>query len=316
MPDLRPNGVAAVFCSDIHIQPNRPRARAGDWWDAQQHAIFQVRAVCDHYGAPLFVAGDIFDRWCCSAETINFALDTLPHCYAIPGQHDLPNHDYGARKRSAYGTLARAGKVEDMVPWLPVTLDGPGGARINVLGHPWGHPVLPTPAIQDTHQVAMAHAYIYPKGGGHVAANPLDQVNKKKASYKGWSAVVYGDNHTPWDQHLGRTQVWNCGALMRRTVADVSNQPRVALLTWDGKLQPVDLCTAQDEWADVTKYDDTVQQVDLTAVVDGLRLHGGHCWANWPEAVEAYLRDNPTDDATKTMVRQWVENAVAATEGK
>ena len=46
---------------------------------------------------------------------ISFAIRELPSCYAIPGQHDLPNHSYTDIQRSAYWVLVEAGIIKKIV---------------------------------------------------------------------------------------------------------------------------------------------------------------------------------------------------------
>ena len=118
MPNMRPEDeVIAIVCSDIHLSHKPPLARSGepDWYVAMARPLNELRGLHSDYGVPVVIAGDIFDRWNSPPELIRFALDNLPKgAWVIPGQHDLPYHDYGALNRSALGVLIKA----DWVPNL------------------------------------------------------------------------------------------------------------------------------------------------------------------------------------------------------
>ena len=310
MRGLTPADIAAVFCSDIHLQPQPPRARAvGDWWATQARALRQVRQVVEACGAALFVVGDVFDRWYSNAETINFALKELPWaCYAVPGQHDLPAHDYAAVGRSAYGTLVAAGHVKDMVPGVPVRLTGPAGQRVDVYGHRWGVPLQQPPATPGVLQVACLHEYAYIKGTGHVGASAGALVTSKAKAkqYKGWHAVLYGDNHTPWQAIVNGTQVWGCGTLLRRTLADLHHPCRVVVLTWDGDMLAVPLLQGGEQWAEVDVAGVEVQAVDMGTLVARLQALGT-CGISWRGAVEAFMAANKTTKQVQALVSTYLE---------
>ena len=110
--------VIAVLCSDIHLSLKCPVARSAEpnWLEATKRSLDELRSVAEEHNAHVVVAGDIFDRWNSPPEIINFAIENLPNCYAIPGQHDLPNHRYEEIERSAYYTLIKAGIIENLNP--------------------------------------------------------------------------------------------------------------------------------------------------------------------------------------------------------
>ena len=114
--------VIAVLCSDIHLSHKPPVARSSedDWYAAMARTLDQVLDISNEHTAPLIIAGDLFDRWNSQPELINFAMGSFrafQHgVYAIPGQHDLPYHDYTEIHKSAYYTLVKAGVIIDIQP--------------------------------------------------------------------------------------------------------------------------------------------------------------------------------------------------------
>jgi DNA repair exonuclease SbcCD nuclease subunit len=117
-----PNPVIAILCSDIHLSERAPIARAvgQDWFTVQKRYLDQLRELKEKHNAILIVAGDVFDYWKSSPELINFAIVHMPECYAVPGQHDLPNHNYNDLHKSAYWTLVEAKIIKHLDPYIKI----------------------------------------------------------------------------------------------------------------------------------------------------------------------------------------------------
>src|SRR5690242_10190233 len=101
--------LVAVAIADIHLSVDPPRFRSVEenWLEVQKKYLEQVFSITWNNGVPvpLLIAGDIFDRAAPTPEIINFALDVFgksraSYIYAIPGNHDLPNHRYEEMDRS------------------------------------------------------------------------------------------------------------------------------------------------------------------------------------------------------------------------
>ncbi|GAG04154.1 unnamed protein product, partial [marine sediment metagenome] len=150
--------VLALLCSDLHLSHVPPAARSAesDWYAAMKRPLDEIRELARLHGkadglkqVKILCAGDVFDssgadrrRWNSPPELINFAIDALPEgMYCIPGQHDLPNHNYGEIKRSAYWTLAKAGKLHNLPPGKSMLLRLDGSATVTAF--PWGYEIEP-----------------------------------------------------------------------------------------------------------------------------------------------------------------------------
>ena len=227
MPSLR-GRVIAVVASDIHLSHNPPPARAGEpnWYDAMRRPLSQLRALGQTHDAPIFIAGDIFDHWRSPPELINFAIEAVPPCYAIPGQHDLPNHSAPDLKRSAYWTLLEAGNVQTLTPGEPTKINGAW-----YYGYPWGCPPVPVAQRQDNElQIAIVHAYIWAKQAGYAGAPEDARLPAWLPKLAGYDVAFFGDNHKGFSAH----QVFNCGGFMRRKSDEADYRPAVGLLFDDG----------------------------------------------------------------------------------
>ena len=115
--------VIALLVGDIHLSAKAPlcRAKEPDWFEAMARPLMELVDLQKQIGKesdgipPILCAGDVFDRWNSPPELINFALEYLPpQMYSIPGQHDLPNHNYNEIDRSAYWTLVAANKITNV----------------------------------------------------------------------------------------------------------------------------------------------------------------------------------------------------------
>lgn len=253
--------VIAILCADLHLSLKPPVARSTeeDWLEKQACYLGELKTLGIHHDAPIVCAGDIFDKPNSSAELINFALDYLPQMYAIPGQHDLVHHSWEDRKKSAFWTLALAGKIGVICPDLIVEPtredDSSYGTGLQLHGFPWGFPITPLDK-RDTNDLmfdlAVKHAYIYTdKTPGYLGA-PIEQHYRCYAKeLKGYDAAVFGDNHKPFSvttEHGCR--IFNCGGFMRRKMDEIDHKPSVGLLHPDKTITRHYLDVSDDKFLD------------------------------------------------------------------
>lgn len=249
MADVRP---AAVVCSDIHLSHRPPIARSAepDWYAAMRRPIKQVRKLTQRYKVPLIIAGDIFDKpgnppkWGAPPELLDFAVrefGLFEHgVYAIPGQHDLPEHSQAKIKQSAYWLLCRYGSVVNLDPAKRAEIVPPGYLELHPF--PWGYDIKPPEKSgSGWRRVAVVHAYVWIKGRKHPAAPTSQWMGRLAKKLRGYDAAIFGDNHMSFKQTYRKytdtpLTVFNCGTLMRRTIREKDYQPCVGLLYSDGTL--------------------------------------------------------------------------------
>jgi hypothetical protein len=237
----------AIVCSDLHLWQTAPRCRAekDNWFEvmAANLAEVAVLSMCKEEGQlPVIVAGDIFDRWYPTPEMVNFAIDqfkAMGKVYAIPGQHDLPNHRYDEMGRSAYGTLARADAIINMRAPMQI------GPELIVHPFPWGREITPP---EDTLllKVAVVHAYAWQEGYSYPSAPEDQNVSCHLEKLKGYNTAIFGDNHKGFDA-VGSPFIFNCGGFMRRKSDERKYRPRVGLLQNDGTVVTHYLMSADND---------------------------------------------------------------------
>lgn len=247
------NTPIAILCSDLHLSLTAPVARSAepDWLAAQKRQLDQLRALHRELRVPVICAGDILDHWRSPPELLNFAIENLPHgMLAIPGQHDLPLHNYGDIRKSGYHTLCQAGVIENLHPGTPVPLPG---SRVLVWGFPWGFPVKPVGKSRDLN-LAVVHAFIWQsKETAYPGAPEEATVSARSKSLAGYNAAVFGDNHKPFLTHKNGCVVFNHGGFQRRRSDERNHRPSLGLLMDDLTVELHPLDCSQDLWIDQEK---------------------------------------------------------------
>lgn len=290
--------IIAILCADIHLSSTPPiwRSNEPDWYAAMKRPLDELKMLQKKYGCPIFCAGDMFDKWNSSAELINWTIDNLPEMYAIPGQHDLPNHNLKEIKKSAYWTLVKAGKIIDIGKreWLDFD-------TFMLIGFPFGikQEQNQTGAPKNTLMIAIAHQYVWTKGCSHPNALPQDMINPKNVS--GYDVVIFGDNHKEFGIKVGKTVVFNCGSLIRRRSDEEYYTPQVGVLYSDGTIAPHFLDTSKDKHLKLQEGAINNSEIDLSGFIRVLEQLGD-CGLDFKEAIKAYLQDKHISNQTKTII--------------
>jgi len=312
------DNVLAILLADIHLSLKAPiwRSAEPDWLEAQARPLKQVRLLQSNYGCPVLCAGDIFDRsrktadgWNAPAELINYAIQYLPdNMYAIPGQHDLPNHQYDDIHRSAYWTLVKAGKIRNVKPNCMTDI----GEGLLVYGFPPGYELIPL-EISDVALaegkilVAIVHDYIWVTGHSYPEAPMKSNVLLKRDRLRSYDVAVYGDNHRGFLAEDASVRVFNCGTLMRRKADEIDYKPQVGLLLDDGSVVPHYLDTSEDRYiaeAEVQEAKTTLEMGDFFDELGKL----GKTFLDFVEVMkEIFLRDDKISSEAKQIILDAME---------
>lgn len=303
--------VVAIACADIHLQHTAPACRTGEpnWYKAMARPLDEMRALAEKYEIPILCAGDVFNIWNSGPELINWAIKHLPKMYAVPGQHDLPQHRLDDVRKSAYWTLVEAGVIENLPISIPMYLEG---SFSTAYGFPWGVPIelapepepdTATQARQHDLKIAIAHQYRWIKGHCYTGA----QTNARVSMAQGltdFDVVIFGDNHSGFLTKVGsKTTVFNCGTLMRRKSDEAYYQPQVGLIYSDGCVVPHLLDTSEDQ-LDSTKKEapetETVR-MDVREFL-GQLTNLSKTSLDYQFAIERYIEDNEVGEATKQIL--------------
>lgn len=304
-----PEDVIAIACSDLHFCHKKPVCRTPepDWYTAMSRSFSQLKLLSEFFNGkvPTLIAGDVFDRWNAPAELINFAMAVLPeNCWSIPGQHDLPNHNYEDIQRSAYWTLVSAGVLNNLLPGKRTAV----GHKMFVTGFPWNyeiHPATaPRPPSKGPLSVAICHAYIHTKSTGYHGADKSTRVSGFKDCLRNYDAVFFGDNHKGFKS--GR--ILNCGGFLRRKIDEVLARPCVGLLLGDGSIVRCYLDTTDDLFLEKSEEIELIEkEVDMTGLAEAIQSLGQDS-LSFVSLITNYLNRN----GVSTSVRECVMEAVSS----
>lgn len=207
----------------------------------------QLKQIAKMYHAPVICAGDIFDHWNSCPELINFAIQHLPKgMYAIPGQHDLPNHSLKDIQRTAYWSLVEAGIIKHISPDFGLPIN----PKLCLWGFPWGCEIKPLgPSNGERVHLAVCHAYIWKGEHCYRGAPKEQQIQSYRDRLQGYTAAVFGDNHKGWISKNGK--ILNCGGFQRRKIDEKDYRPHVGLLLKDGTICRIPLNVEDDKFIEL-----------------------------------------------------------------
>lgn len=238
----------AILCADLHFRPTVPVCRTDDFIVAMWAKLDFILTVSVEHEIPILCAGDVghkpqWPNWLL-AEFIHRVRDhwAVPMIFAVPGQHDLPNHDIDQWKHSGIGVLDRSGVVEMMgtdLKMKPRTIKE-GTIFPFCFGTKVGH------IKREDYQgpsIAMTHALVTSGEKGDI----LETIYLEDQYYRGptllkdfpeYDLILTGDNHKPFVlEREGRILV-NPGSMMRTATDQIDHKPRIYL--WYAKERRVE----------------------------------------------------------------------------
>ncbi len=305
MRKFNKNKVIAILCADFHLSLRPPiwRSVEEDWFEAMKRPLDEIRELQEEFNCPVICAGDIFDRWNSSPELINFAMKNLPdNFYSIPGQHDLPLHNYKDINKSAYWTLVEGNRTRTLFP-----ASGEGNLwvlknDIILHGFPYGFPIktLYSKSKNKTH-IAVVHKYVWIKGKSYPKA-PMNCKLTSRSNNLGYDIIVYGDNHQGFLFKQYDTQIFNCGTLMRRKSDEIDYRPQVGLLLNTGEIIKHSLDISKDKFLPFTNnISEEMSKLDMDAFVQ--ELEGlDSVILDFEEAMIRFFRKNKVDKKVKDII--------------
>lgn len=227
-----------LLTADWHIRGDRPRCRVDeDWIGSQRQDIAAVRNIADVNNVDeVWILGDLFHQPRCATEAVVMVLDELKRfrvpVYVLPGNHDLPFHDYQNLDRCSLGIVLKS------FPELHTLDEGDGydSRGLTLVANPFGmDPESPICDVWATHRLVFKDDKSRPmKDLGQTAQELLDAAPNVGAM------IVTGDYHHGY-VHTGpdNRRVVTPGCLNIQ-VADMADyRPRVYIWdTMDGSVSP------------------------------------------------------------------------------
>jgi hypothetical protein len=310
--DDKNDPIVAILASDLHLSQKPPLIRADDWYVVQKRYLRQLYEATPSWEVPILVAGDIFDKWNAPPELISFAIDNLPEIYAVPGQHDLPNHNLEDIGKSAFWTLVKTGKIHYLKPEVPEVYRFPftPNKGLSIHGFPFGSKLTNlTKTLPGFLHVAVIHSYCW-KGNNRLPnAVGKQHVNYFRNKLKGFHAAVVGDNHRGFLSATGELPIiYNSGGFIRRKSDEIEYQPRIGLLHSSGRITQKRLATSKDVFNSIeTKFFMGGETEEANEFINELKSLGDH-EVNFSEKIKQFLAaDETICEETKRLVLQSLE---------
>jgi len=288
--------VIAILCADIHLSLNPPiwRSAEKDWFEAMKRPLNELASLSEKYKCPIICAGDVFDKWNSPPELINFALDYLPPMIAIPGQHDIPNHNSLELYRGAFWTLVKAKKIR-----ILKGTDIVGG--IEIRSFDWEEKIISNKQISGYFILGVAHQYVWIPEASYPDAPLEKKLDKGNTSLKGYDIFLFGDNHKGFTTHIRDTVIFNPGTLMRRKSDEIDYRPQVGLLTGSGSVINYYLSISKDKYLDVQNITTNISNFDMASFFRELEKLGDSS-LDFTDMVKQYLETHSLEKGIRTII--------------
>lgn len=203
-----------VCAADIHLRSDKPSCRKEseeEWINVQMNKLLFMISYAQENDALVILAGDVCHRatgwpsWF-FVRVMETLSDTGIELVAIPGQHDMPYHQFENIRKSNLGVLYESCFIQNVSKkWF------------NIAYFPWGEDI----EERSMANIAVAHIMtiegedkeLFPgqlqKGGAFTAKKLLQD-------FPNYELIITGDNHKSFTiEYEGRTLV-NPGSMTRQ----------------------------------------------------------------------------------------------------
>lgn len=231
----------AILSGDWHLRDDQPEARVDNYWDAQSASIAEVRKLQSLHDCPVIVAGDLFHKSRPGEKLLAWAIQNLPcPLIAVPGQHDMPNHNIALHEESGLGVLEAAKVAKVLAGGEQQYYNGAW-----FCGFAYGQNMKDADEdIGDAPCAAVIHHMVF-RRAPHPDIIGLTP-RMVRARLNNYDIVLAGDNHEPFLDIEATPLVLVPGSLMQMTAAQADYCPKVWLWYADEKrVEPVELYRAE-----------------------------------------------------------------------
>lgn len=208
--------VDAIFLSDIHIMERVPLCRTDDFLKTIVNKMEQLKKVQEKYRCPIFIGGDIFDvsRMSKASDVfwIKFFESFKYDIIAIPGQHDIPNHNIDKIFDSSLGVVSTALKNFSLHP-LPFE-------QLDIFSWDFG---------RVKRKIGMIHKLFHHKkddvikdSSGNKLSSSAKVFLKKHTEC---DVILSGDNHKTFVVQYENRVLINPGSVFRMRADQIEHQP-------------------------------------------------------------------------------------------
>lgn len=318
-----------LISGDWHIRATRPRRRVDNYvgtqadkvrflldtaQDGQCKYIIQPGDLTEHYPHPRCPYS--ITQWYIR-EFLNFNIVNdwqYGQILTIPGQHDMVNHN--DLLDTPMMTMESAQVVQLLEGQYPIEDISNNGMHFYIYGHTYGTPV-PEPRDPGAFNILVTHQMVSDRDywNGTVRFSSAYQVMHRLHYY---NVIICGDNHNHFSLYDQRThqQLFNCGSLMRATIAQRDHKPVAYIFDIDTReatlvevpIQPADEVFSPDPEDPVVSA--RREGVDMVPFVERLRAgrHGIDSM-NYVETLWRVAETRRINDQVRLMIQEDLRNA-------
>jgi len=292
-----------ILLADTHIRETQPLCRIDDYFEAQREKWDFIDEIQHKYNIPILIAGDLFDKWKPSPKLLTWCIDNLPdNIIAIPGQHDLPNHNISLLDKSGLQTLDSAGVIQIIKNLcLKIKIKG---LNLNIHAYPFGSEIGSLNGTfkrqNNTKNIALMHYFTY-KENKFPGCNTYS-ANKLLKKMKGYDLIVVGDNHQSFIAEEDNRLLVNPGSLMRMKSDQIDYKPRLFLYyAEDNSVEAIDIPIKENVISRIHIDKSKNSDEKIEAFVDSVK-NQGEIGLNFKENLKDYFLNNKEKDSVKNII--------------
>jgi len=281
-----------IAIGDVHLCDKAPICRKDDWYAAQLNKLQFVVIQCIAKGCPLFIAGDLYDKWDTTFKLVNDVNNILSQvpCYHVAGNHDLPYHSM------VHYTSSPLSVTKSIL-----LMQGKGNS-----GASYGEQIQETSAnVLIQHRMVYLSDPVYGHEGDNYDVTKLFET----AAYKDRRLVITGDNHKAFVYRKNERQAWlNTGPVFRTSVTEKEYAPKCWYVDTDNESTVVEAINIPHDVAAVDRTEMYLEQVTdtfVSAFAEQVKMQESVS-TDFMKQVEALvvMVDEPTKEAVYKSIQE------------
>lgn len=314
----------AIITADWHITGTPFRCRTDDVLKTQWNKVEDILWLQREHKCPILIAGDIFDKAKPPLWVVNNLLVLLKQneeieprattlglsVVAIPGNHDMPNHNRELLSKSAYGLLGEALNLNTFIDLSDPEDNIYLSKKYCVVGFGFDNKLSNQDidlAFNTDRKVALAHMMTYKGRAPYPGCTAPGCVSLLK-QFPEYDLIVTGDNHKTFTAEYEGRLLINPGSMLRKAADQINHKPCVFL--WyadDNTCEPHYLPAPKD--AITTEHLEEAEEHDLRIQAFANRLDGKfEAGLNFTENLKNFLRENKVPDSVQSKIWEAVDN--------
>ncbi len=287
-----------LITGDWHIDNKVPKRRTDDYWKTVLRKLGHIiKLYKTHNCDCILQPGDFFNSHRANDYLKSTMIDYFKgiNVFGVYGQHDLRFHNAN-RENTPLNVLSTAGTVKILTPEHH-TFKG------HLYGCNWGENI--SKPKEDALNILVMHKMVIKDENSKLWNDQSEYITAGSLNKLDFDLIVTGDNH----QGFQLDKVYNCGSLMRSTIAQEDHKPHVWI--WDGDKNdheaeklfiPID--PIEDVMDMETAIAEKERNEELEAFVNGLKDDPSTQDLNFLKSLYEYIKKNNIQEPVAKIIEQ------------